>query len=180
MKTVLRIFGILVILLALLAGAATIWRAERDKNDLKESQTEIAQAQQQLVLLKEEVKNMTGESKVQMEEQIATAEAGMKNLPSESAYMAVQALLAFLIFSSLVIGVFLFRPNLKLSSILMALSFVLLLACYFVSPNLKGGEYSGLAIRTLVLISGIPVCIAALFAFLIAKKKSTENLRSGR
>lgn len=180
MKTVLRIFGIFVILFALLFGTMSIWRAERDKKELRESQAEIAKAQQELAFFKEEVKNMTGESKTQMDEQIAAAEASMKKLPSESTYLAVQGLLALLVLSSLVIGVFLFRPNLKLSSLLIALSVVLLLATYLVSPKLERGEYSGLASRTLALLSGVPVFIAALFAFLIAKKKQTENLRSGR
>lgn len=180
MRTALRIFGILAILFALLAGTMSIWRAERDKDDIRESQTEIAETQQSLSLLKEEAKNMTGESKAQMEEQIATAEAGMKKLPSESVYTTVQFLLGFLVVISVLLGVFLFRPNLKFSRMLLVSSVVLLLAAYFASPNLERGEYSGLPSRTLALLTGIPVVIVAVFAFLIAKNKRAESLRSGR
>lgn len=180
MRTALRIFGILVILFALLFGTMSIWRAQRDKDDLRESRMEIVEAEQSLSLLKEEAKNMTGESKRQMNEQIATAEEGLKKLPSESVYTTVQMLLGFLVVISLILSVFLFRPNLNFSRMLLVSSVVLLLAAYFASPNLERGEYSGLPSRTLALLTGIPVVIAAVFAFLIAKNKRAESLRSGR
>lgn len=170
MKTVLRIFGVIVILIALLTGAMSIWRANRDKDDLRESQTQMAQAKEQLALLKDEVKNMTGESKVQMDEQIAAVEEGMETLPSESTYIIVQVLLGALLVLALAFGVFLFRPDLKLSTMLLGVSVVLLLAAYFISPDLKRGEYSGLPSRTLALLAGIPVVLAGFFAFLVAKK----------
>ncbi|MBC8643782.1 hypothetical protein H9W95_06300 [Flavobacterium lindanitolerans] len=81
MKTTVRILGVFIILLILFASAASIWRAERDKTELRESQAAIAEAQQSLALLKEEAKNMTGESKVQIESQIAEAESDIKKLP---------------------------------------------------------------------------------------------------
>lgn len=180
MRAALRIFGILVILFALLFGVMSIWRAQRDKNDLRESRMEIVEAEQNLSLLKEEAKNMTGESKTQIDEQIATAEEGLKKLPSESVYTTVQILLGFLVVISLILGVFLFRPNLKFSRIFLVASVVLSLAAYFASPDLKRGEYSGLPSRTLALLTGIPVIIVAVFAFLIAKNKRAESLRSGR
>jgi uncharacterized membrane protein YidH (DUF202 family) len=180
MRTALRIFGILVILFALLFGTMSIWRAQRDKDDLRESRMEIVKAEQSLSLLKEEAKNMTGESKTQIDEQIATAEEGLKKLPSESVYTTVQMLLGFLVVISLILSVFLFRPNLNFSRMLLVSSVVLLLAAYFASPNLERGEYSGLPSRTLALLTGIPVVIAAVFAFLIAKNKRAESLRSGR
>lgn len=169
MKTAVRIFGVIIIFIVLSAGAMSIFRAERDKEDVRENQIEIARAQQELSLLKEEARNMTGESKAQMDEQIAAAESGMKKLPSESTYTFVQVLLGALVVLSLVFGVFMFRPNLKLSTILFAVSFVLLLASYFVSPDLKRGEYSGLPSRTLALLTGIPVVLTGLLALAAAK-----------
>ncbi|THD29988.1 hypothetical protein [uncultured Flavobacterium sp.] len=180
MKTTVRILGVFIILLILFASAASIWRAERDKTELRESQAAIAEAQQSLALLKEEAKNMTGESKVQIESQIAEAESDIKKLPAESTFTIVQVLFGASMLLSIVFGVFLFRPNLKSSKTLLVASILLLLATYFISPDIDGGKYSGFSRRTLALITGIPLIVVALFAFWIAKKKNAESLRSGR
>ncbi|TPD69988.1 hypothetical protein [Flavobacterium microcysteis] len=180
MKTTVRIFGIFIILFVLLASSASIWRSQRDKDELRESQELIAQAQQSLTLMKEEVKNMTGESKLEMENQIAEAESGIKKLPSESTFTIVQVLFGASMVLSIVFGVFLFRPNLKSSKTLLVMSILLLLATYFISPDIEGGKYSGFSNRTLALITGIPLIVLALFAFWIAKKKNVESLRNGR
>jgi len=180
MKTTVRIFGIFIILFALLVCTASIWRTQRDKDELSESQALIAQAQEGLALLKEEAKNMTGESKAQIESEIAETESSIKKLPSESTLTIIQVLYGASALLSVIFGVFLFRPNLKLSQTLLAASILLLLATYFLSPDIGGGKYSGFSSRTLALMSGIPVIVVGLFAFWIGKKKSTENLRSGR
>lgn len=180
MKTTVRIFGIFIILFVLLASSASIWRAQRDKDELSESRELIAEAQQSLVLLKEQAKTMTGESKTQIESQIAEAESGIQKIPSESTYTIVQVLFGACIVLSIVFGVFLFRPNLKSSKTLLVASILLLLATYFISPDIEGGKYSGFSSRTLALISGIPLVVLGLFAFWIAKKKNVDSLRNGR
>lgn len=174
MKTALRIFGILAIIIALFTCGMSIYRAGMDKEDLAESQTAIAEAQQQVSSLKEMAKTMTGESKAEMDEKIAEAEAAIANVPPASTYTIVQALIAGLLILALVFGVFLFRTNLKLSQQLLIASIVLLLVAYFVSPDLKRGEYSGMASRSLALLSGIPVVIAGLCAYLVARRNEVK------
>lgn len=174
MKTVLRIFGILAIVIALVTCGMSIYRAGLDKEELAEGQTEIVEAQKQLTALKEMAKTMTGESKVEMDQKVAEAETALNSIPSASTYTIVQALIAALLVLAIAFGVFLFRTNLKLSQQLLIASVVLLLATYFISPDLKRGEYSGLPSRTLALLSGVPVVIAGLCAFLVAKRNTAK------
>ncbi|UPT71892.1 MAG: hypothetical protein M0D53_06210 [Flavobacterium sp. JAD_PAG50586_2] len=174
MKTVFRIFGILAIVIALVTCGMSIYRAGLDKEDLAEGQTELAEAQKQLITLKEMASTMTGESKVEMDKKVAEAEAAINSIPSATTYTIVQALIAALLVLALAFGVFLFRTNLKLSQQLLIASVILLLATYFISPDLKRGEYSGLPSRTLALLSGVPVVIAGLCAFLVAKRNTAK------
>lgn len=170
MKIVLRIFGILAIVIALVTCGMSIYRTGLDKEELAEGQTELAEAQKQLTTLKEMAKTMTGESKVEMDKKVAEAEAAINSIPSATTYTIIQVLIAVLLVLALAFGVFLFRTNLKVSQQLLIASVVLLIAAYFISPDLKRGEYSGMASRTLALVSGIPVVIAGLCAFLVAKR----------
>jgi hypothetical protein len=175
MKTVFRIFGTLAVLIAILTCSLSISRANDDKKDVAAEQTQMVAAQQQLASLKEQAKMMTGESKVQLDKQVADVEAIMNSAPSETTYLIVQVLLAGLLLSALAFALFLFRPNLKMATQLLGVAAILLLAAYFVSPDIKRGEYSGIESRTAALISGIPVLIAGLFAFLVAKKNAAAQ-----
>lgn len=174
MKTVFRIFGILAIVIALVTCGMSIYRAGLDKEDLAEEQKELAEAQKQLTTLKEMAKTMTGESKVEMDQKIAEAEEAIKSVPSATTYTIVQALIAGLLILALTFGVLLFRTNLKLSQQLLIASMVLLVATYLMSPDIKRGEYSGMASRSLALLSGIPVVIAGLCAYLVAKRNTAK------
>ncbi len=175
MKTVLRIFGIIIILISLLTCSMSIYRANLDKNDLTENQAELTETQEKLTLLKEEVKNMTGESEVEMDKQITEMEELLNSLPAASTYTIVAALLVILLLLSLTFGVLLFRTNLKYSNLFFWSAIFLTLIVFFVSPDIKRGEYGGLPSRTLALLSGIPVVIAGLFAILVAKRNTQEQ-----
>jgi hypothetical protein len=175
MKTVLRIFGIIIILISLITCSMSIYRANLDKNDLTENQAELAETQEKLTLLKEEVKNMTGESKIEMDKQITEMEELLNSIPAASTYTIVAALLVILLLLSLAFGVFLFRTNLKYSNAFFWLAVFLTIIVFFVSPDIKRGEYGGLPSRTLALLSGIPVVIAGLFAIVIAKRDTQKQ-----
>ena len=175
MKTVLRIFGIIIILISLLTCSLSIYRAQRDKNELAEVQVELTEAKAKMDQLKKEVEGMTGESKTELDEQIANFEKEFSNLPSATSYTVVQVILSALLILSLVFAVFLFKANLKLSSSLFYASVILTIVAFFVSPDIERGEYGGMASRTLALLSGIPVVIAGLFAFIIAKKSIVKQ-----
>ncbi|RZJ63379.1 MAG: hypothetical protein EOO50_16855 [Flavobacterium sp.] len=174
MKTVLRIFGVLIVLLAFLFIGLSIWRTGTDKDDLRENEIEMTLAKAQLETLKKEAASMTGESKKLMDEQIATADAAIKEIPSESILTVIQVLFAVMFVVALAAAIFLFRPNLKFSQILLIGSVVLLLVTYFISPDIERGEYSGMNNTTLALMSGIPVIFAGLFAFLVARKSAVK------
>ena len=174
MKTVLRVFGVIAVLMCLLMGGMSIYRTGEDKKDLAEDQTEIANAQAQLESLKEQTKIMTGESKVEMDAKVAEAQAEIDKMPSASTYTIIQVLFGAMLLLALTFGIFLFRPNLKLTTQLLGAAVVLLLLAYFLSPDLKRGEYGGMASRTLALVSGIPVIIAGLCAFGVAKKNAAK------
>lgn len=175
MKTVLRIFGILVILISLITCAMSIYRANLDKKDLAENQTELAATKEKLASLKELVTTMTGESKKEMDGQIATLETDLDNIPSSSTYVLLQVLLSVLLLLALTYGVLLFKPNLTLTNKLFWATVFLVIITFLVSPDLKRGEYGGLPSRTLALLSGIPVLIAGLFALLVAKRSALKN-----
>jgi hypothetical protein len=175
MKTVLRIFGVIIILISLLTCSMSIYRANLDKNDLTENQAKLTETQEKLTLLKEEVKNMTGESKVEMDEQITEMEELLNSIPAASTYTIVAALLVILLLLSLTFGVLLFRTNLNYSNLFFWTAAFLTIIVFFVSPDVKRGEYGGLPSRTLALLSGIPVVIAGLFAILIAKRNTQKQ-----
>lgn len=178
MKTVLRIFGIIIILISLLFCSMSIYRAQMDKDDLVELQAQIAEAKTQMATLKEQVKVMTGESKTELDAEIAKIEKMIETVPSATTYTIVQVLLVVLIILSLVFAVFLFKPNPKLSNQLFMAAVILTIVTFFVSPDLERGQYSGLPSRTLALMSGIPVVIAGLFAIFVAKKSSNpQNIK---
>lgn len=172
MKTAFRIFGILAILIALLTCSMSIYRANLDKGKLAGQEQEMADARVQIAAFKEQVKMMTGESKTQMDEQIATAEKALNELPSSSTYLILEVLLTGLLLLALAFGVFLFRPNLKLATALFWAAVVVTIAAVFLSPDIKRGTYGGLESRTLALLSGIPVVVTGLCAFLVAKKNA--------
>lgn len=175
MKTVLKIFGIISILISLLTCSMSIYRAQRDKDDLAELQTQIAEAKTQMATLQDQVKSMTGESKTELDAEIAKIEKMIDSVPSASTYTIVQALLIVLVVLSLVFAVLLFKSNAKLSKQLFFAAVILTIVAFFVSPDLERGQYSGLPSRTLALLSGIPVVIGGLFAILIANKSLPKN-----
>lgn len=174
MKTILRIFGIIIIMISLLTCSMSIYRAQRDKDDLTELQTQIDEAKTQMAALKDQVKSMTGESKTELDKEIARMEKMIDSVPSATTYTTVQILLSVLLVLSLVFAVFLFKPNAKLSNQLFFAAVILTIVAFFVSPDLERGQYSGLPSRTLALLSGIPVVIAGLFALIIARRNTIK------
>ncbi|HEX8561609.1 MAG TPA: hypothetical protein VF676_01400 [Flavobacterium sp.] len=178
MKTVFRILGVVMVLIALLACTMSISRANADKEDAVEMQAELAQHKTDLDQLRKMATEMTGESKTEMDADIAKAEKALNEVPTESTYLIVQVLLLGLLSLAVVFAIFLFRPNLKLALPLLLVSVALLLAAYLGSPSAERGKYSGLPSNTLALISGIPVVMAGLFSFLVARKVSTNAVKS--
>lgn len=175
MKTVFRIFGVLALLIALLTCSMSVYRAGLDKEKLAAKQTEMADAQAKLASFKAEVEKMSGASKTEMEQQIAQAEQELSEVPAESTYLILQIFLSALLLSALAFGVLLFRPKLKPTIQLLAVAVILCAVCYFISPDLKRGEYGGFESKTLALLSGIPVIVAGLFSLLVAKRTATAQ-----
>lgn len=171
MKIFLKVIGVIVVLIATLASGAGAYRADLDKSKLIESKAEFAQAESQLATLKENVKVMTGESKTEMDAQIAELEDMIAKIPSESTYGLLTALFAGLIVVSLAFGYFLFRPKMKPLTLFLAVASILFIAAYIVSPDIKTGPYGGAESRTLALVAGIPVMIAGLISLAVAKMK---------
>lgn len=173
MKTVLKIFGIIAVLIALGAGAASIYRAGIDKEKLTKEETE---AKAEIEKFKEKTETFTGATKAEMDQKIADAEEELKSAPSSSSLMIVQILHVLLLFITLAFAIFLFRSNLKLTTQLLIAAIVIVLAAYFISPDIKRGSLTGgLSTQALVLTSGIPTIITGLFAFLIAKKNAVKT-----
>ncbi len=178
MKTLSRIFGILILLIALGACVMTIWRADKDKDEAAQAQTQITAAQTQLNTLKEAVKTLNGESKTEMDAQIAEAEKKIDAIPTPSTYLIVEIFLSALLALSLVFAFFLFRPNLNLIVKLMGAAVLLTLAAYLITPDIERGPYGGANGRTLALISGIPVILVGLCALLVAKKSFSKRIEA--
>jgi hypothetical protein len=174
MKTVFRIFGIIIVLISLLTCSMSIYRAQMDKDDLAESQTQIAEAKTQMAALKDQVKSMTGESKTELDAEIEKIEKMLDSMPSATTYTIVQIVLSALLILSLVFAVFLFKTNLKLSNQLFFAAVILTIIAFFASPDLERGQYSGMPSRTLALLSGIPVVLAGLFSILVARKSTIK------
>jgi len=169
-KTVLRIFGVIAVVVALAFGSLSVMRSIDDKKDAEDAVGQMAEAQKQLDNFKELSKTMTGESKAQIDQQIADAEAKLDKIPSPGAYSGVIGLLFALMALSLVFGVLLFKTNLGLATKLCVAAVVVMLACYFLAPDLERGMYGGMKTPTLALMTGIPAIISGLFAFFVAKK----------
>lgn len=171
MKTLARIFGILAILISLLTCVLSFHRAGLDKTD---AETELAEANKQLDDFRQKVNGETGETKVFLDQQIKEAEKIIADAPSGSAYIIVQIFIAVLILLSLTFGVFLFKTNRKLALQLLAGAVIVTIVLYFASPDIPRGKYSGMASRSLALLSGIPVIVAGLCAVLAARKPATK------
>lgn len=167
MKTVFRIFGIISLLVAMLFCTLSIYRTYKDG---EEAQTELNEANAQLKTYHDQAASIGGEAEKYMKDQVADVERQINEAPSGTTYTIVTVLLCILLIIALVSGVSLFRANLPLSQKLLIASVVLLAAAYFLSPDIKRGPYGGMENRTLALLSGIPVIVTALFAFLVAKK----------
>lgn len=167
MKIVLRIFGIISILIAVLFCALSVHRAGLDKED---AVTELAEANALLAKYKTDAAAIGGEAETYMKEQVAGAEKQIAEAPSGSTYTILQVLLSAMLVLALVFGVMLFRTSVPRSQQLLLLAVALLLAAYFLSPDIKRGPYGGMESRTLALMSGIPVIVAGLFALLVAKR----------
>lgn len=172
MKTVFRIFGILAILIALLMCVLCIHRASLDNDEIG---PQLAAANAQIAEYKEQANQMGGETKKYLDEQIAAAEAEIKKVPSPATFLTLEGLFAAMILVTLVFGVFLFRPNLKLALPLLGVAVVLFVCAYFVSPDIERGEYGPAESRTLALWAGIPVVIAGLCAFGVATKSAAKK-----
>ena len=171
MKTVLRIFGIIIIVISLVTCSLSIYRAQLDKEDVV---TAMSGANEQLAKYKEQAQSMTGETKAMLDEEIAKAEKQIQEQPSASTYLIIQIFLAVLLVLALAFGVFLFRPNLKLVTQLLGAAVIVTVVTYFMSPDIARGPYGGMESRTAALISGIPVVIVGLFALLVAKRSITK------
>ncbi|NUY80450.1 hypothetical protein HUK80_06045 [Flavobacterium sp. MAH-1] len=167
MKIVSRIFGIIAIFFAILFCSMSIYRAGIDKD---KAEAELTEAKQQIEQFREQAKTMTGETKAYLDGEIANAEKVINEAPKGSTYLIVQIFLGVLLVLSLAFGYFLFRPNLNTVTKFVAAAVIVTLIVYFASPDIARGKYSGLNSRTLALLSGIPVIVAGLFAFLAAKK----------
>ena len=172
MKTVFRIFGIIAILFSMLTCGMSIYRAQLDKEDVK---TELADVNAQLAKFREQINGTTGEAKTFLEQELAKVEKQIQEQPSPSTYLILQIFLSVLLILALAFGVFLFRPNLKLTTQLLVVAVIVLVVTYFMSPDIKRGPYGGMDSRTLALLSGIPVVVAGLFAFLTAKKSVVKQ-----
>lgn len=174
MKTLLRVFGVLIVIIALFFSVMSIYRTNEDKKDAETVQAEKGEAEKMVATYKEEVKGLTGETKVMMDEKIAEAEKQLENIPSPSTYLILEVMLVVLALLLLAFAVFLFRPNMNLVPKLLGLAVLLTLAAYFLSPDIKRGTYGGMENKTLALITGIPIIIVGLFAFIIAKKQQKQ------
>ena len=177
MKTVLRIFGVITVIIALAFGSLSVKRSLDDKQDAQQAVAQMADAQKQLDAFKEMSKSMTGESKTQIDQQITDAQAKLDNVPSPGAYSGVIGLLLALMALAIIFGVLLFKTNLGLTTKLCLAAVGVMLSCYFLAPDLERGLYGGMKTPTLALMTGIPVIIAGLFAFFVAKRKMAEFVK---
>lgn len=178
MKTFLKIIGVIVVLVALVTSAAGAYRANLDRTELVENKAELDNVMAQLAKLKEEVKIMTGESKTEMDAEIAKYEEMLAAVPSESTYSLLTALFGGLVLISLAFGFFLFKPNMKSVTLFVGVAAVLFIATYIVSPDIETGPYGGAESRTLALVAGVPVMLAGLISLAVAKvsqKKLNPN-----
>lgn len=171
MKTVFRIFGILAILISLLTCGLSISRSQDDKEDLAK---EMAEVKAQMAKAKEQAAETSGETKAYMDAELAKVEKKMNEGPSESTYLIIEIFLSALLILALAFGVFLFRPNPKTAQLLIG-AVIITAVIYFISPDIKRGPYGGMESKTLALVSGIPVIIAGLFAFLVAKRSIAKQ-----
>jgi Flp pilus assembly protein TadB len=171
MKTLLRIFGILILLIATGICAMSIWRANEDREELAQ---DMANAKVELAKYQEQANQMTGEARDFVTQQIAEAEKKLTEAASPSTYVILEIFLSALLILGLAFGVFLFRPNPNVVKLL-GVAAVLVIVTYFVSPDIKRGTYGGADSRTLALMSGIPVLIVGLLALVIARKSAVKN-----
>lgn len=174
MKTIFRIFGIIVILISLVTCSLSISRAQDDKEDVVTAMTAV---NAQLAKYKEQINASTGETKTFLEQELAKTEKQLQEQPSASTYLIVQIFLCVLLLLALTFGVFLFRPNLNLNTQLVGAAIVVTLVTYFMSPDIARGPYGGMDSRTAALVSGIPVILAGLFAFGVAKKSAFNKTK---
>jgi uncharacterized protein YacL len=170
MKTLLKVFGILAVLAALVTCGLSITRNLGDAEDSKKIGGEKAE----LVKTVDNYKAMIdstfdGAAKVELQAEMKKATDMLDKIPSTNTFYLMTALIIFLLIVSLYSAVLFFKSNTKTATILLAASLVLFGVLYFISPDIKTGEYGPASPRSLALACGIPAVLCALFAFLISK-----------
>lgn len=173
MKTAYRICGTLIVLLCLFFCSLSISKAQQDKEDVVATKTA---ANAQIARYKEQAQSIAVETKAMLDEQISKAKQQLQEQPSASTYFIIQIFLSVLLLLALTFGVLLFRPDSNLTAQLIGASALVTLVTYFMSPNNTRVSYGDMATGTSVLLSGIPVVIAGLFALLAAKRNTTSRV----
>lgn len=173
MKTLLRVFGVILVLAALVISSLGVVRNFRDAEDVAEYENPM---NSEITELKAQAELLTGESKAAVLDSIKQAEDILKDIPSKSTFTFVGVLMVVLVLTSLVSGVLLFVVREKTAKIILAVTIVAALIAIVISPNIGGGLTGGASNRTVAMIAAVPAFLSALFAFLISRMKPANKL----
>jgi uncharacterized protein YacL len=170
MKTLLKVLGILAVLAALVTCGISITRNMNDANDSKSLGGKRAELTKSVADLKAMMDStLDGATKAGFEAELKTATDMMEKIPSTNTFYAMAGIIVLMLIIALYSAVLFFKNNTKTATMLLAAGVVLFLVLYFISPDIKTGEYGPAAPRSLALACGIPVVLSALFAFLISR-----------
>jgi hypothetical protein len=172
MRILLRILGIIAVLAAVGMGALGVVRNFRDANDAKESAAFFEQGRKDLDMMKEQVKNLSGEEADLMNEQIADAEELM-NIPSSGTFTVIGVMMGLLVLTSLISAVFLFKPGRKTAAMVLFATIGICIIAIVLSPDFSS-NYGAISNRKLAMIVAVPAVLVALFAFIMRNPKQAR------
>jgi len=176
MKTLLRVFGVILVLVALVVSSLGVVRNFRDAEDAAEYENTMSQGNLEIKELKAQAELLTGESKAAALDSIKQAEDILKDIPSKNTFTFIGVLMVVLVLTSLVSAVLLFVVREKAAKIILAITIVSALIAIVISPNIGGGLTGGASNRTVAMIAAVPAFLSALFAFLISRMKPSNKL----
>jgi len=174
MKIVLRIFGTIALLVALLFSGGSAWRNFRDAGDAAAFETEVVAKKAEIEKLRKDLEAMPeGDGKTYIQEQITAGEAIINEIPSSTHFTMSGLMMVLLFVVSLIAGILLYKPR-PLATVIFLATIAVSLLAYLVAPDMKETMTGGAANKTLAIASAVPAILCGLFAFLIAKKSDVK------
>ena len=172
MKTLLKVLGVIIAVIALVISSLGVVRNFRDAEDAAAYESSMSQGKSEMDEYRKQSEQLTGEAKEQMLQMIQEGEDLLAQLPSKNTFTSIGVLMVVLALTSLISAVLLFASKQKPATIILVITVVAALIAIAISPSIDGGFSGAASNRAVSIAAAIPAFLTALFAFLISRMKA--------